>query len=73
MYHADYNSIIKNRGHRARFLSYKSLKLKLRVLLTGHIVVMVTYCDTKLTATCSPMIGQFVDTMILASPSKEWL
>ena len=24
---------------------------------------MVTYCDTKLIATCSLMIGQFVDTM----------
>ena len=28
---------------------------------------MVTYCATNLTATCSPMIGQFLDTMILAS------
>ena len=24
---------------------------------------MVTYCATKLTVTCSPMIGQFLDTM----------
>ena len=55
------------------FLSYKSLKLKLRVFLAGHIVSMVTYCATKLTATCSPMIGQFVDTMMLASTSIEWL
>ena len=44
-----------------------------RVLLAGHIVAMVTSCATKLTATCSPMIGQFVDTMILASTSIEWL
>ena len=28
---------------------------------------MVTCCGTKLTATCSPMIGQFIDTMMLAS------
>ena len=28
---------------------------------------MVTYCATKLTVTCSPMIGQFFDTMILVS------
>ena len=28
---------------------------------------MVTYCATKLTATYSPMIGQFVDTMMLLS------
>ena len=47
-------------------LSYKRLKLKLRVFLAGHIVAMVTCCATKLTATCSSMIGQFVDTMIVA-------
>ena len=55
------------------FLSYKRLKLKLRVFLAGHNVAMVTYCTTKLTATSSPMIGQFVDTMILASTGIEWL
>ena len=44
---------------------YKRLKLKLRVFLAGHIVAMVTYCATKLTVTCSPMIGQFFGTMIL--------
>ena len=52
-------------------MSYNHLKLKLRVFLAGHIVAMVTYCATKLTATCSPMIGQFVDTMILASTDKR--
>ena len=55
------------------FLSYKRLKLKLRVFLAGLIVAMVTYCATKLTATCSPMIGQFIDTMMLASTGIEWL
>ena len=55
------------------FLSYKRLKLKLRVLLAGHIVAVVAYFATKLTATCSPMIEQFVDTMILASTGVEWL
>jgi len=54
-------------------LSYKLLKLKLRVFLAGHIVAMVTYCATKLTATYSLMIGQFVDTMILALTGIEWL
>ena len=34
---------------------------------------MVTYCATKLKATCSPMIGQFFDIMILASTDIEWL
>ena len=45
------------------FLSYKLIKLKLRVFLAG----MVNYCATNFTATCSPMIGQYFDTMILAS------
>ena len=54
-------------------LSFKRLKLKLRVFLAGHIVAMVTYCATKLTATCYPMIGQFIDTMMLASTGIEWL
>ena len=48
-------------------MRYKRLKLKLRVFLAGHNVVMVTYCARKLTATCSPVIGQFVDTMMLAN------
>ena len=54
-------------------MGYKRLKLKLRVFLAGHIVAMVTYCATKLTPTCSPMIGQFVDTMVVAFTDKEWL
>ena len=63
----------KKWGSPSLFLSYDRLKLKLRVFLAGHIVAMVTYCATKLTATCSPIIGQFVDTMILASTGIEWL
>ena len=43
------------------------------MFLADHIVAMVTYCATKLTATFSLMIGQFVDTMILASTGIEWL
>jgi len=43
------------------------------VFLAGHIVAMVTYCATKLTATYSSMIQQFVDTMILVSTDKEGL
>ena len=53
-------------------LSYKCLKLKLRVFLAGHIVAMVTYCVTKIIPPCSPVIGQFFDTMIVASSDKEW-
>ena len=53
-------------------MSYKRLKLKLKVFLAGHIVAMVTYCVTKIISTCSPVIGQFFDTMIVASVDKEW-
>ena len=60
----------KKWGSPSSFLSYKRLKLKLRVFLAGHIVAMVTYCATKLTATCSLIIEQFVDIMILASTNK---
>ena len=54
------------------FLKYTRLKLKLRVFLGGHSVAMVTYCVTKIIPTCSSMIGQFFDTMIVASTDKEW-
>ena len=54
------------------FLKYKLLKLKLRVFLAGHSVAMVTYCVTKLIPTCSSVIGQLFDTMIVASSDKEW-
>ena len=70
-YHVNYNSMTKKWGSLSWFLSYKRLKLKLRVFLAGHIVVMVTYCVTKIIPTCSPMIGQFFDTVIVASIDKE--
>ena len=35
-------------------------------------VAMVTYCVTKMIPTCSPVIGQFFDTMIVASIDNEW-
>ena len=54
------------------FFKYKCLKLKLRVFLAGHGVAMVTYCVTKMIPTCSPVIGQFFDTMNVASSDKEW-
>jgi len=63
----------KKWGSPSSFLSYKRSKLKLRVFLAGHIVAMVTYCATELTATYSKMIVQFVDTMMLMSTSIEWL
>ena len=53
------------------FLKYKRLKLKLRVFSAGHSVTMVTYCDTKIISTCSAAIGQFFDTMNVASLIKS--
>ena len=53
-------------------LKYKCLKLILRVFLAGHSVAMVTYCVMKIIL-CSPVIGQFFDTMIVASIDEEWL
>ena len=50
----------------------KRLKLKLWVFLAGHSVAMVAYCATKIILTCSPVMGQFFDTMIVASIDKEW-
>ena len=29
-------------------------------------------CVTKILPMCSPVIGQFLDTMIVASTDKEW-
>ena len=55
------------------FLNYKPLKPQLRVFLGGHTVAMVTYCVTKMIPTCLPMVGQFCNTMIVASSDKEWL
>ena len=43
------------------------------MFLPGHSVAMVTYCVTKMIPGCSPVIGQFFDTMIGASIDKEWL
>ena len=50
----------------------EALKAKIKGVFSSHIVAMVTYCATKLTVTCSPMIEQFLDTMILVSTDIEW-
>ena len=59
--------------HRATLNFRKCLKLKLRVFSAGHSVAMVTYFVTETIPTSSPVIGQFFDTMIVASTDKEWL
>ena len=48
------------------------LKAKIKGVLAGHIVALVTYCATKLTTTYSVLIEQIVDTMSLASTNVEW-
>ena len=53
------------------FFNYKPLKLLLRVFLEGHTVAMVTYYVMERTTSCSPIVGQFFDTMIVASSDKE--
>ena len=68
----DYQNSIIRKKFTVMFLKYKRLKVKLRVFLAGHCVGMVTYCVTKIKPTCSPVIGQFFDTMIVASIHKEW-
>ena len=55
------------------FLNYKPLKPQLRVFLAGYTVAMVTYYVMERTKTCSPIVGQFFDTMIVASSDKQWL
>ena len=70
-YNAYQNSILRKKFTVA-FLKYKRLKLKLSVFLAGHSVAMVTYCVTKMIPTCSPVIGQFFDTRIVASIDEEW-
>ena len=54
------------------FWKYKRLKLKLRVFLAGYSVAMVTNNVTKIIPMCPPVIGQFCDTMIVASIDEEW-
>ena len=54
------------------FLNYKPLTLLLRVFLASNTVAMVIYSVMKKKTTCSPMIGQFFDTMIVALSDKEW-
>jgi len=53
----------------------KYLTTRFRVFLAGHTVhvAMVACYVTKTRQMCSPMIGQFFDTMIVTSTDKEWL
>ena len=63
----NYQTSILRKKFTVPFLKYKRLKLKLRVFFAGYSVAMVTYCVTKMILPCLPVIGQFFDTMIVAS------
>jgi len=67
-----YQNMILRKNFTVPFLKYKRFKLKLRVFLAGYSVAMVTYCITKMIPTCSPVIGQFFDTMNVALSDNEW-
>ena len=54
------------------FSSYKHLKLKLRVFLTGYTVAMVTCNVQKIAITCLPAIGHLFDTIIVGSTEKDF-
>ena len=71
--HPAYQNSIMRKKFTVPFSKYKRLKLKLRVFLAGYSVVMVTFNVTKIIPTCSAVIGQFFDTMIIASIDKERL
>ena len=62
----------KKWGSPSLFLSYKHLKPKLRVLLTGYPVAMVTSDVKKMTTTYLLVIGHLFDTIILASTDKDF-
>ena len=63
----------KSWGLPSPFLTYKRLKLKLRVFSAGHIVAMFSYYVAQLTATSLSKFRHFFDSIILASTDVEWL
>ena len=58
--HLIHQNSILTKSFTVPFLKYKRLKLKLRVFLARHSVAMVTYCITKMTPTCSPVINSII-------------
>ena len=53
----------KNRDHRARFLSYKRFKIKLRMSSAGHIVIVIFCLTTELS-------GIWVGLLVTSSKDK---
>ena len=62
----------KKWGSPSSFFSYKHLKRKLRVLLTGYPVAMVTSDVKNMTTTYLLVIGHLFDTIIVASTDKDF-
>ena len=61
----------KKWGSPDSFLSYKHLKAKLRVFLTGKTVAIVTSDVMKMTATCSAMIGNLFDIIVVEATDND--
>ena len=61
----------KKLGSPDSFLSYKHLKGKLRVFLTGKTVAIVTSDVMKMTTTYLAMIGHLFDIIIVAATDKD--
>ena len=53
-------------------LSYRHLKLKLAVFLTGYTVAMVTGYVKKIFMTCLPMFGHSFGTIVIVSTDTVW-
>ena len=63
----------KKWGSPSSFLSYKRLKPKIRVFLTGYTVAMETSEVKKVTETYSANIGHLFDTITVAVTDKNLL
>ena len=61
----------KKWGSPDSFLSYKHLKGKLRVFLTGKTVAIVTSDVMKMATTYSATIGHLVDIIFVAATDKD--
>ena len=66
-------SLLNNKkwGSPDSFLSYKHLKGKLRVFLTGKTVATATSDVMKMITTCSAMIENLFDILIVAATDKD--
>ena len=62
----------KKWGSPSSFLSYKHLKPKLRVFLTGYPVAMVASDVKNMATTYLLVIGHLFDTIFVASTDKDF-